>query len=59
MYKEMKPGTSNERGSGNQAKEGREVVGYSFIDFLSYVFYLPLYFTGPILTYNLYKEQVS
>ncbi|XP_060577833.1 protein-cysteine N-palmitoyltransferase HHAT-like, partial [Ruditapes philippinarum] len=60
MYKERKqPGTIHEQGSGNQTKEGKEAVGYSFIDFLSYVFYLPLYFTGPILTYNLYKEQMN
>ena len=58
MYKEMKPGTSVNTARGNQSEEGRKSVGYSFIDLLSYVFYLPLYFTGPILTYNLYKEQV-
>ena len=30
----------------------------SFLDMLAYIFYLPLFFTGPILTYDLFKSQV-
>ena len=33
--------------------------GDGFADMLCYVFYLPLFFTGPILTYDLFKSQVS
>ncbi|XP_064622425.1 protein-cysteine N-palmitoyltransferase HHAT-like isoform X2 [Lineus longissimus] len=33
--------------------------GYSFIDMLAYVFYLPLMYTGPILTYEKFRMQVS
>lgn len=37
----------------------RGAIGYSFMDMMFYIFYLPLAFTGPILTYDLFKAQVK
>ena len=31
---------------------------YRLADMLSYIFYLPLFYTGPILTYDLFRMQV-
>ncbi|KAH3853305.1 protein-cysteine N-palmitoyltransferase HHAT-like [Dreissena polymorpha] len=36
-----------------------EVMGYSFSDVVFYVMYLPLFFTGPILTYDLFRKQLN
>jgi len=33
-------------------------LGYSMADMFCYLFYLPLFFTGPILTYDLFRQQV-
>ncbi|XP_053403137.1 protein-cysteine N-palmitoyltransferase HHAT-like [Mercenaria mercenaria] len=57
--KELNTGTSHQLEAGKQSTQGRESVGYSFIDLLCYVFYLPLFFTGPILTFDLFKDQMN
>lgn len=38
---------------------GTQVCGEGFVDLLFYVFYLPLFFTGPLLTFNFFRKQVS
>ncbi|XP_061167009.1 protein-cysteine N-palmitoyltransferase HHAT-like [Saccostrea echinata] len=35
------------------------VCGKGFIDMVFYVFYLPLFFTGPLLTFNAFKKQMN
>ncbi|KAK3591607.1 hypothetical protein CHS0354_013790 [Potamilus streckersoni] len=34
-------------------------LNFSFMDLLVYIFYLPLFFTGPILTYNSFQKQFN
>lgn len=51
-------GTSTQEAGGTN-KAIRGAIGYSFIDMMFYIFYLPLAFTGPILTYDLFKAQVK
>ena len=42
----------------NQKDRNEMEVKYSLIDMLSYCFYLPYYFTGPITTYDEFYKQV-
>ncbi|XP_050414085.1 protein-cysteine N-palmitoyltransferase HHAT isoform X3 [Patella vulgata] len=32
---------------------------YSFLDMLNYIFYLPLFFTGPVLSYDHFSQQMA
>ncbi|XP_045178562.2 protein-cysteine N-palmitoyltransferase HHAT-like [Mercenaria mercenaria] len=59
LYKEVSSRTSQQTEAEKQSTQGRESVGYSFIDLLCYVFYLPLFFIGPILTFDLFKDQMN
>ena len=36
-----------------------DIVSYRFIDVVLYTMYLPLYFTGPIITFDIFWQQVS
>ena len=38
---------------------GAPVCGEGFLDLLFYVFYLPLFFTGPLMTFNSFQTQVD
>lgn len=38
---------------------GTQVCGEGFVDLLFYVFYLPLFFTGPLLTFNFFRKQMN
>ncbi|KAL3872849.1 hypothetical protein ACJMK2_036036 [Sinanodonta woodiana] len=52
----------DKRGEGeNLANDTNTTIclNFSFMDLLVYIYYLPLFFTGPILTYNLFKKQFN
>lgn len=36
-----------------------EIKDYSYIQYLTYILYAPLYLAGPVLTYNDFWRQVS
>lgn len=40
------------------AKRTRERQYWSILDFLLYIYYLPLFFSGPILTYDKFSRQI-
>ena len=45
---------------GSEAEgRGTAVCGEGFLDLLFYVFYLPLFFTGPLMTFNSFQTQVD
>ncbi len=42
-----------------ETQDGAQLdVGYSLLDMVNYCLYLPLYFTGPIITYDDFCKQV-
>jgi len=55
------PETFTRAGSGHGTTAGlgsRPGAGHGLVDMVFYVLYLPLFFTGPILTYDLFRHQV-
>lgn len=32
---------------------------YSFVAYFAYLFYVPLYLTGPIITFNAFRSQID
>ncbi|KAK3092724.1 hypothetical protein FSP39_006548, partial [Pinctada imbricata] len=40
-------------------KCSKTLCQYSFQDLVFYVFYLPLFFTGPVMTFNIFQKQID
>ena len=40
-------------------KEGVSGAVYGFLDLLTYALYLPMLFTGPVINYDVFSEDVS
>lgn len=43
---------------GEKDKEEEMVLGFGLTDMIFYVFYVPLFFTGPIISYTVFSCQV-
>ncbi|KAL5007970.1 hypothetical protein ScPMuIL_013551 [Solemya velum] len=54
-----KCGAVDDKTSTRTESDNQEYTADSLVDLALYIFYLPLFFTGPILTYDLFSKQFA